>query len=80
MEKMKEWFLDFLAQYEVCKYLKKRWLDLEEEFARLEKSLKWKIYYFIGFSAQASTLGVFFILNKYALGLGSTNLSEDSSV
>ena len=47
-----------------------------EEFARLGKALKWKIYYFIGFSAQASTLGVFFYLNKYASGLGSTNLSE----
>ena len=27
----------------------------------LGKALKWKIYYLIGFSAQASTLGVFFI-------------------
>ena len=36
-------------------------VDLVEEFARLGKALKWKIYYFIGFSAQASTLGVFFI-------------------
>ena len=55
-------------------------VDLVEGFARLGKALKWKIYYFIGFSAQASTLGVFFYLNKYASGLGSTNLSEDSSV
>ena len=36
-------------------------VDLVEEFARLGKALKWKISYFIGFSAQASTLGVFFI-------------------
>ena len=36
-------------------------MDLVEEFARLGKALKWKIYYFIVFSAQASTLGVFFI-------------------
>ena len=42
----------------------------------LGKALKWKIYYLIGFSAQASTLGVFFDLNKYASGLESTNLSE----
>ena len=42
----------------------------------LGKALKWKFYYFIGFSAQASTLGVFFDLNKYASGLGSTNLCE----
>ena len=35
-------------------------VKLVEEFARLGKALKWKIYYFIGFSAQASTLGVFF--------------------
>ena len=36
-------------------------VDVVEEFARLGKALKWKIYYFIGFSARASTLGVFFI-------------------
>ena len=36
-------------------------VGLVEEFERLGKALKWKIYYFIGFSAQASTLGVFFI-------------------
>ena len=35
-------------------------VDLVEEFARLGKTLKWKIYYFIVFSAQASKLGVFF--------------------
>ena len=27
----------------------------------LGKALKWKVYYFIGFSAQALTLGLFFI-------------------
>ena len=36
-------------------------VGLVEEFARLGKALKWKIYYFIGFSAQASTLGALFI-------------------
>ena len=36
-------------------------MDLVEEFARLGKALKWKIYYFIGFSAQASTLCAFFV-------------------
>ena len=36
-------------------------MDLVEEFARLGKALEWKIYYFIVFSAQASTLGVFLI-------------------
>ena len=35
-------------------------VDLAEEFPRLGKALKWKIYYFIGFSAQALTLVVFF--------------------
>ena len=53
-------FFDFLAQYEVYGYLKNWWLDLVEEFVRLGKTLKWKIYYFIGFSTQASTLGVAF--------------------
>ena len=61
MEKMKKRFLDFLAQYEVYGYLKKWVVDLIEEFARLGKALKWKIYYFIVFAAKASTLGVFFI-------------------
>ena len=36
-------------------------VDLVEEFARLGKALKWKIYYFVVVSAQASTLGVFCI-------------------
>ena len=38
-------------------------MDLVEEFARLGKALKWKIYYFtsIGVSAQALTLGVSFL-------------------
>ena len=49
-------------------------MDLVEEFARLGKALKWNIYYFIGFSAEASTSGVFF--EQYASGLGSTNLSR----
>ena len=50
-------------------------VDLVEEFASLGKALKCKIYYFIGFSAQTLTLGIFFYLNEYASGLGSTNLS-----
>ena len=33
-------------------------VDLVEEFARLGKAFKWKIYYFIIFSAQALTLGI----------------------
>ena len=40
-----------------------------EEFARLGKALKWKIYYFIGFSAQASTLGVFFKQIRFRPGI-----------
>ena len=73
MEKMKKRFLDFLAQYEVYGYLKKRWcMDLVEEFVRLEKALKWKIYYFIGYFGKASTLGVFFF-KQYASGPASTN-------
>ena len=39
-------------------------MDLVEEFARLGKALKLKIYYFIGFSAQASTLGVSSFVNN----------------
>jgi len=32
--------------------------------SKLGKALKWKIYYFIGFSAQASTLGISSYLNN----------------
>ena len=38
-----------------------------EEFAKVGKALKWRIYFFIGFSAQASTLRVFFF-KQYASG------------
>ena len=44
-------------------------MDLVEEFARLGKALKWKIYYFIGFSAQASMLGVFFKQIRFRPGI-----------
>ena len=54
MEKMKKRFWTY-------GYFKKCVLDLVEEIVKLGKALKWNIYYFIGFSAQASTLGVFFI-------------------
>ena len=44
---------------------------VRSRISRLAKALKWKIYHLLfGFSAQASTLGVF----KHASGLGSTNL------
>ena len=44
---------------------------VRRRISRLAKALKWKIYHLLfGFSAQASTLGVF----KHASGLGSTNL------
>ena len=47
------------------------WCSNEDRISRLAKALKWKIYHLLfGFSAQASTLGVF----KQASGLGSTNL------
>ena len=61
VEKMKKRFLNLLAKYEVYGLIfEEVVVGLVEEFARLGKALKWKIYYFIGFSAQASTLGVFF--------------------
>ena len=46
---------------------------VRSRISRLAKALKWKIYHLLfGFSAQASTLGVF----KHASGLGSTNLQN----
>ena len=77
MEKMKKRFLDFLAQYEVYGYLKKWVVDLVRRICKgWERRSSGKFTILFGFSAQASTLGVFFDLNKYASGLGSTNLCE----
>ena len=70
MEKMKKRFWTSWRSTKSTVIFEEVVVDLVEEFARLGKALKWKIYYFIGFSAQASTLGVF----KHASGLGSTNL------
>ena len=53
-------------------------VDLVEEFARLGKGLRWKIYYFIGFHVQASTLGVSFLKTRFRCGIHQT--SEFSSV
>ena len=63
MEKMKKRFLDFLAQYEVYKCLKK-WVGGEfgkKNLQGWERRSSGKFTTLFGFSAQASTLGVFFI-------------------
>ena len=61
MEKMKKRFLGLPGAVRSLRIFEEVVVDLVEEFARLEKVLRWKIYYFIGFYAQASTLGFFFI-------------------
>ena len=66
-----ETVLDFLVEYEVV-------VDLVEEFASLGKARKWKICYFIGFSAQALTLGVSFFKTRFKPRIRQP--SEDSSV
>ena len=53
---------------------------LVEEFGRLGKALKWKIYYFILFFLRKRRRWAFSLFKQNASGLGSTNLSEDSSV
>ena len=59
MKKMKKRFWTSWRSAK-CTYIEEVVVDLVEEVARLGKALKWKIVYVIGFSAQASTLGVFF--------------------
>ena len=62
MEKMKKRFLDFLAQYEVYGYLKKWVVDLVTGICKgWERRSNGKFTILLDFSAQASTLGVFFI-------------------
>ena len=73
MEKMKKRFFGLPGAVRSLQIFEEVVVDLIEEFARLGKALKLKIYYFIVFSAQASTLGGFFV-KQYASGLGSTNL------
>eukprot|EP00493_Phyllostaurus_siculus_P020590 UN20915 len=58
MEKMKKRFLDFLTQYEVYEF-EEEVVDLVEEFARLGKALKWKIYYPVLFLCASVDVGRF---------------------
>ena len=39
-------------------------VDFVEEFARMGKALKWKIYYCIGFFCTSVDVGCFLLLNK----------------
>ena len=78
MEKMKKRFLGLPGAVRSLRIFEEVVVDLVEEFARLGKALKWKIYYFIGFSAQASTLGVFFKQIRFRPGIHQP--FEDSSV
>ena len=64
MEKMKKRFWTSWRSTKSTVIFEEVVVDLVEEFARLGKALKWKIYYFIVFSAQASMLGVFFLTLK----------------
>ena len=61
IKKMKKRFLGLPGAVRSLRIFEEVVVNMVEEFARLGKALKWKNYYFIGFSAQASTLGVFFI-------------------
>ena len=80
MEKMKKRFLDFLAQYEVYGYLKKCVVDLVRRICKVGKGAQVENLLFYWFFCASVDVGRFLFLNKYASGLGSTNLSEDSSV
>ena len=80
MEKMKKRFLDFLAQYEVYGYLKKWVVDLVRRICKVGKGAQVENLLFYWFFCASVDVGRFLYLNKYASGLGSINLSEDSSV
>ena len=76
MEKMKKRFLDFLAQYEVYGYLKKWVVDLVRRICKVGKGAQVENLLFYWFFCASVDVGRFLYLNKYASGLGSTNLSE----
>ena len=76
VEKMKKRFLDFLAQYEVYGYLKKWVVDLVRRICKVGKGAQVENLLFYWFFCASVDVGRFLYLNKYASGLGSTNLSE----
>ena len=76
MEKMKKRFLDFLAQYEVYGYLKKWVVDLVRRICKVGKGAQVENLLFYWFFCASVDVGRFLYLNKYASGLGSTNLCE----
>ena len=76
MEKMKKRFLDFLAQYEVYGYLNKCVVDLVRRICKVGKGAQVENLLFYWFFCASVDVGRFLYLNKYASGLGSTNLCE----
>ena len=76
MEKMKKRFLDFLAQYEVYGYLKKCVVNLVRRICKVGKGAQVENLLFNWFFCASVDVGRFLYLNKYASGLGSTNLCE----
>ena len=76
MEKMKKRILDFLAQYEVHGYLKKWVVDLVRRICKVGKGAQVENLLFYWFFCASVDVGRFLYLNKYASGLGSTNLCE----
>ena len=79
MEKMKKRFLDFLAQYEVYGYLQKWWWFWKKVLQGLERRSNGKFNILLVFLRERRRWAFSFV-KQYASGLGSTNLSEDSSV
>ena len=74
MEKMKKRFLDFLAQYEVYGYLKKWWI-CQKNLQGWERRSSGKFTILLVFLRKRRRWA-FSLFKKYALGLGSTNLSR----
>ena len=59
MEKMKKRFLGLPGAVRSLRIFEEVVVDLVEEFERLGKALKWKIYYFIVFFCASVDVGRF---------------------
>ena len=80
MEKMKKRFLGLPGAVRSLRIFEQVVVGLVEEFARLGKALKWKIYYFIWFFCASVDVARFLYLTNLLQAWDPLTFPRDSSV
>ena len=76
MEKMKKWFLGLPGAVRSLRIFEEVVVDLVRRICKVGKGAQVENLLFYWFFCASVDVGRFLYLNKYASGLGSTNLSE----